>query len=75
MSVGRSAGGIVFPKLTDPVRLVFVAGIPGAFTSEYLRIVGAIVRICRDRRQLDRLLTIKEPERFVSLLSSGEVKL
>jgi hypothetical protein len=55
--------------------LVFVAGIPGAFTSEYLRIVGAIVRICRDRRQLDRLLTIKEPERFVSLLSSGEVKL
>lgn len=75
MAAGRSAGGISFPKLREPVRLVFVAGIPGAFTSEYLRIVGAIVRFCRDRRQLDRLLSTKEPERFVALLSSGEVKL
>jgi nitrogen PTS system EIIA component len=75
MSAGRSAKGIAFPRLADPVRLVFVAGIPGAFTSEYLRIVGAIVRMCRDRRQLDRLLTTKDPERFVSFLSSGEVEL
>ena len=75
MSAGRSAAGIVFPKLSDPVRLVFVAGIPGAFTSEYLRIVGAIVRICRDKRQLERILSTKEPDRFVALLSSGEVKL
>jgi mannitol/fructose-specific phosphotransferase system IIA component (Ntr-type) len=75
MAAGRSAWGIVFPKLSEPVKLVFVAGIPAAFTSEYLRIVGAIVRMCRDRRQLNRLLTTKDPERFVALLSSGEVKL
>jgi mannitol/fructose-specific phosphotransferase system IIA component (Ntr-type) len=75
MSAGRSVEGIIFPKLSDPVKLVFVAGIPGAFTSEYLRIVGAIVRICRDRRQLDRILSTKDPDRFVALLSSGEVKL
>jgi mannitol/fructose-specific phosphotransferase system IIA component (Ntr-type) len=75
MAAGRSAEGIVFPKVAEPVKLVFVAGIPGAFTSEYLRIVGAIVRMCRDRHQLDRLLTTKDPARFVALLSSGEVKL
>jgi mannitol/fructose-specific phosphotransferase system IIA component (Ntr-type) len=75
LAAGRSAEGIAFPKLSDPVKLVFVAGIPSAFTSEYLRIVGAIVRICRDRRQLDRILRTKEPDRFVALLSSGEVKL
>jgi PTS system nitrogen regulatory IIA component len=75
MSAGRSAGGIAFPKLSEPVKLVFVAGIPAAFTSEYLRIVGAIVRMCRDRRQLHRLLTTKDPERFVALLSSSEVSL
>jgi mannitol/fructose-specific phosphotransferase system IIA component (Ntr-type) len=75
MAAGRSARGIVFPKLSESVKLVFVAGIPAAFTSEYLRIVGAIVRMCRDRRQLNRLLTTKDPERFVALLSSGEVKL
>ena len=75
MSAGRSVEGIIFPKLSDPVKLVFVAGIPGAFTSEYLRIVGAIVRICRDKRQLDRMLSLKDPDRFIALLSSGEVKL
>lgn len=75
MSAGRSVQGIVFPRLSEPVKLVFVAGIPGAFTSEYLRIVGAIVRICRDKRQLDRMLSTKDPDRFVALLSSGEVKL
>ena len=75
IAAGRSARGIVFSKLSEPVKLVFVAGIPAAFTSEYLRIVGAIVRMCRDRRQLNRLLTTKDPERFVALLSSGEVKL
>ena len=61
--------------LADPVMLVFVAGIPRAFTSEYLRIVGAIVRMCRDRRQLRSLLLAKSGERFVALLGSGEVKL
>ena len=55
--------------------LFFVAGIPSAFTSEYLRIVGAIVRMCRDRRQLRSLLLAKNAERFVTLLGSGEVKL
>ena len=75
MSAGRSVEGIVFPKLAVPVKLVFVAGIPGAFTSEYLRIVGAIVRICRNKRQLDRILSTKDPDRFVALLSSAEVKL
>ena len=75
MSAGRSVEGIIFPKLSEPVKLVFVAGIPGAFTSEYLRIVGAIVRICRDKRQLDRMLSTKDADRFVALLSSGEVKL
>ena len=75
MSAGRSVEGIIFPKLAVPVKLVFVAGIPGAFTSEYLRIVGAIVRICRNKRQLDRILSTKDPDRFVALLSSAEVKL
>ena len=59
----------------DAMPIAQVAGIPGAFTSEYLRIVGAIVRICRNKRQLDRILSTKDPDRFVALLSSAEVKL
>lgn len=74
MAAGRSLGGI--PNGTnEPVRLVFVAGIPGAFNAEYLRIVGAIARICRDRHQLDRLLAAKTPEEFIGLLGAGEIKL
>ena len=75
VAAGRSIEGVKYPGLVDPVKLFFVAGIPNAFTSEYLRIVGAVVRMCRDKRQLHRLLVVRDAERFVALLGSGEVKL
>jgi mannitol/fructose-specific phosphotransferase system IIA component (Ntr-type) len=75
MAAGRSIEGVPYPGLADPVKLFFVAGIPSAFTSEYLRMVGAIVRMCRDKRRLRGLLNARDAERFVELLSSGEVKL
>jgi len=75
LAVGRSTAGIVAPDVSEPVRLVVVAGIPAAFNSEYLRVIGAIVRICRDRHQLERLLAAKTPQKFVELLGAGELKL
>lgn len=75
MAAGRSVGGFANDDVANPVKLVFVAGIPSAFSSEYLRIVGAIARICRDRYQLDHLLGAKSPRQFVDLLAAGEVKL
>ncbi len=75
LAAGRSVAGFSCREVPDPVHLVFVAGIPGAFNSEYLRIVGAIARICRDKHQLDRLLAAKTAENFIALLSAGEVKL
>jgi mannitol/fructose-specific phosphotransferase system IIA component (Ntr-type) len=75
MAAGRSVEGLSSPNIIEPVRLVFVAGIPAAFQSEYLRIVGAIARLCNDRALLDELLSVQDPEKFVGLLSSGEAKL
>jgi len=75
MAAGRSVEGLSSPNIQEPVRLVFVAGIPAAFQSEYLRIVGAIARLCNDRTLLSELLSVKDPEKFVRLLSSGEAKL
>ncbi len=75
MAMGRAPVGIPCEETSDPVKLFFVAGIPAAFNSEYLRIVGAIARICRDRHQLERLLAAKDAQHFVSLLMAGEVKL
>lgn len=75
MAVGRSTDGIVCPEIKSPLRFVFVAGIPAAFDSEYLRVIGAIVRLCRDRHQVERLLAAREARHFISLLGAGEVKL
>lgn len=75
MAAGRSAKGIHFPGLEEPVQLIFVAGIPRAFNAEYLRIVGAIARICRDKHQLDRLLAAKTADDFLHILEIGEIRL
>jgi mannitol/fructose-specific phosphotransferase system IIA component (Ntr-type) len=75
MAAGRSAHGLVSPEIGERVRLVFVAGIPAAFDSEYLRIVGAIARLCRDKGLLDKLLGVADPARFVEVLAAAETKL
>lgn len=75
MAAGRSAEGLVSPNISERVRLVFVAGIPAAFQSEYLRVVGAIARLCHDQAFLGKLLSVQGPEDFIGLLSLGETKL
>lgn len=75
MGAGRSPDGIICPEVGPPVRLVFVAGIPGAFSSEYLRIVGAIARVCRIPALVNRLIVAKTGEEFVTLLGEAEIKL
>jgi len=75
MAAGRSTEGLVSPEVSEPVRLVFVAGIPSAFSSEYLRVVGAIARFCRDKALLDKLLHVPDPREFIELLARQEIKL
>jgi len=75
MAAGRSAQGLVSPEVPERVRLVFVAGIPAAFSSEYLRIVGAIARFCKDEVLLEKLLQVSDPQEFIHLLARQEVKL
>jgi mannitol/fructose-specific phosphotransferase system IIA component (Ntr-type) len=75
MAAGRSPEGIRVPGIKEPLRLIFLAVIPAAMDSEYLRIVGAIARFCRDEKQLAKLLSTKQPDQFVEMLGTGEVKL
>jgi len=75
MAAGRLTEGIVTSETSSPIRLIFVAGIPAAFNSEYLRAIGAIARICCDKERLDGLLAATTPAEFISLLSLGEKKL
>jgi PTS system fructose-specific IIC component len=75
MAAGRSEKGFACPGVDVPVKLVFVAAIPAAFDSEYLRVVGAIARVCRDPAGCEELLGAEDADAFVELLSAATEKL
>lgn len=75
LAAGRCLEPLVLPGIDAPLRLVFVAGIPAAFNSEYLRIVGAIVRICKSPNDLAHLLASSTPPEFLKFLSAAEHRL
>lgn len=72
MAAGRFSEPVAFPEIPEKVCLVFVVGIPTAMSSEYLRIIGAIARICRDPIQLERLMRAKTAEDFIQKLVAAE---
>lgn len=75
LAVGRFAEPLALPDTECPLRLVFVAGIPAAFNSEYLRVVGAIVRIFKSPSDLANLLDCTTPPEFLKFLSAAENRL
>lgn len=70
VAAGRSERGLVCGE-GKVTRLVFVAGIPTAMNSQYLRVVGAIARVCSRPAELNRLLATKSPEEFVARLQAA----
>jgi mannitol/fructose-specific phosphotransferase system IIA component (Ntr-type) len=75
MAVGVSAVGVECPETKVRVNLLFVVGIPATMDSEYLRLVGAIARVCRDARLVERLRAAGDGERFVELLAEAMARL
>lgn len=69
MSVGRLA------KPLGLTRYVFVVGVPLALTAEYLRIMGAISRILRNRDLEGALRKTTTVPAFIDILASNEVAL
>lgn len=74
-AAGRSLDGIPCPEIGTGIRLFFVAGIPSAVDSEYLRLVGAIARVCRDPEEIDGLLEAPDGEAFVEILAEAADRL
>lgn len=75
MAAGRSDRGVICPETKLRVHLLFVAGIPAAMDSEYLRLVGAIVRVCRDAGQMEELLAAPDGASFVECLAAATERL
>jgi len=75
MAAGRSHAGFRLPGVEWPVRFIFVIGVPQALAADYLRIIGAMTRIFRDRAAADRLRQAEKPAEFLQLLAAAEMKL
>jgi len=75
MSVGRSESGIAFPGVDLPVRYIFCIAVPRALAADYLRIVGLLARVFKDRHTEGTLRAAQTSAEFVELLSRREAKL
>ncbi len=75
MSVGCSQAGIVFPGVELPVRYLFCIAVPRALAADYLRIVGLLARVFKDRQTESALREAQTGAEFVELLSRREAKL
>jgi mannitol/fructose-specific phosphotransferase system IIA component (Ntr-type) len=71
LAIGRSSHGIVIPGLQERIHLIFIAAIPEALNNEYLRILGAISRVCHDPFSLRELLDTNDAAEFLALMEKG----
>jgi mannitol/fructose-specific phosphotransferase system IIA component (Ntr-type) len=71
MAAGRPAQPLACPQSGRPIHLIIVAGIPAAFSTDYLRFVGAIARICGEPETRAQLLETTSSSEFVQTLDDG----
>jgi mannitol/fructose-specific phosphotransferase system IIA component (Ntr-type) len=71
IAAGRSEAGIVIPGQETKLRLVFVAAIPGALNNEYLRILGAMSRVCIESSAMSELIGAPDAPSFFAILEKG----
>ncbi len=68
---GRSDAGVSLAGHEGRVKLVFVAAIPEALNNEYLRILGAISRVCGDDSTLAELTGTPDAVSFLKILEKA----
>lgn len=71
LAAGRSEVGFSKTSSGTKTRLIFLAAIPSAMNNEYLRILGAISRVCREEETLYTLLEAEKTEVFLAALEKG----
>jgi len=71
LAAGRSVSGILMPGCEEKIHLIFLAAIPEALNNEYLRILGAISRICSEPETMQKLLDFENTSEFLALLERG----
>lgn len=75
MSVGRLARGAKTPDAQERIQFIFVVGAPVAFSSDYLRIIGALARIFKIEENQQTLMGAAAPQDFLRELVELEMAL
>jgi Phosphotransferase system mannitol/fructose-specific IIA domain (Ntr-type) len=68
VAIGRSEAGIPWTGKGEVARLIFLIAVPEKLVSDYLVVVGAIVRITKDRPLRTLLLHAESVKDFVATL-------
>lgn len=75
MACGRSNKGLKMPGIEERIHYIFVVGVPHALVAEYLRVIGALARLVRDKATETKLRNATTAEEFHGILAGGETKL
>lgn len=70
MAFGRTTGPVQDSNV--PIQFVILIGVPGAMDSEYLRLVGTLMRVFRDDKLRRDLLHAEDPEEIIRVFERGE---
>ena len=71
LAAGRYPSGLAVSDSTTPLRMLLVAAIPESLDNEYLRVIGAVSRICVDPASFDRLMDARDEASFLAILEEG----
>ncbi len=75
MAVGRSGAGIHFEHGNETVHLLFMLGTPESQPGEYLVVLRALCKICKDAANRAALLAATTPADFIATIAAAETKL
>jgi mannitol/fructose-specific phosphotransferase system IIA component (Ntr-type) len=71
LALGRSRAGLPNPGEGPGIHLLVVAAIPETLNNEYLRIIGAIARVCGHQETFRKLLEAAGEEDIKALLEKA----
>ena len=71
LALGRSDTGLPNPGSVSKIHLLVIAAIPETLNNEYLRVLGAVARICGDPDTFEQLVAAPDVTRVIRLLEQG----
>lgn len=75
LGIGRSLKGVRFGESKEPVRLIFLLGVPKRMVNDYLVCVGALARIVKEGATWEALLQAKTGAEVVEQLRTASLLL